>query len=439
MRIVSVLGAGRSSGYLIDYLADSAFNHQFQLNVYDTQFQSLWDSFPKHPHVNYLVRNVLDPQVLSEIVGESYVVVSLLPPAFHIQVAKKCLELNCHLATASYISPEMKLLKEQAKSKQLIFLNELGLDPGLDHISAHHAFKQIREMGGEITGFESYCGGLISQNDCIGNPWEYKITWNPMNVVLAGQGGDSLWLKNGETFKIDWKNLFSHSQRIEVPKLGNFDGYPNRDSLIYIESYGLFGVDTMLRGTLRRVGYCEAWNYLVQAGFTDNQTIIPQEIKTQRQWFQWLTNKNKLVDWLDDLVINENSIEKIHYLELDSDKILVGDNLTSAQILLEILKVKWLLGASDKDEVIMMHKIDFVLAGRKGVYSSVLNVLGQGGAHSAMAKTVGLPLAMGTELIVNEQIKEFGVIMPFNDTWANYIKIKLENYDIQFVDEIVWA
>jgi hypothetical protein len=373
-----------------------------------------------------------DFHALQEIVVQSDLIVSVLPPSMHFNVARFCVLHKTHLVTASYISPEMKALHEVAVENNIILLNELGLDPGIDHISAAKVIQEIQEKGGEIIGFESYCGGLIREEDCTGNPWKYKFTWNPRNVVLAGQGSHSKWLKDGKEFQVLPKDLFDNAVTLDVPNFGSFDAYPNRDSLSYLEQYNLPHVKTMLRGTLRRKGYCEAWQVLVDAGFTNDENGQDLTFHNRQEWFTHLTSFSNVESWMSILKISDSIRDKLRYLDLANVSELVPDNKTHANIFLNLLEDKWKLEDSDKDEVVMIHKITYKQNHHTFCHYSTLQVFGEGGAHTAMAKTVGLPLALGAQAILKGQVLERGCLMPFNTTWGGMILEQLKDFDIIF-------
>lgn len=433
MQNLAILGAGRSAGYLIHHLATVAVEKNWNLIVYDQDFEGYFSSFGRTENCHFKTANLSNYSVLEEIVQNSDIIVSVLPPSMHFAVARFCVLHQTHLVTASYISPEMRALGEIAREKNVILLNELGLDPGIDHLSAAKAISEIQSKGGEIVGFESHCGGLISENDCNGNPWKYKFTWNPRNVVLAGQGGKSKWLENGIIHEIDPSEVFNSIRCFELPNLGKLEAYPNRDSLSYIEQYNLSGVKTMFRGTLRRVGYCNAWQVLVKAGFANDEVGIDKQFANRKAWFKEITHCDSVDEWLNNLNISQiEIIEKIKYLELDNANTSIIEGLSYAAALQQILQEKWKLSETDKDEVLMVHKIDYFQNGEAFQYWATLRILGEGGAHTAMAKTVGLPLALGAIAIMEGKIQERGCLMPFNTNWGLEILQKLDALDIHF-------
>lgn len=432
MQKIAILGAGRSAGYLIDYLSDKSIDNNWQVKVYDQNFDGYFKAFGKNQFCEFIPSNLSDFQVLQEIVIQSDLIVSVLPPNMHFNVARFCVLHQTHLVTASYISPEMKALHEVANENQVILLNELGLDPGIDHMSAAKAIQEIKDQGGVIEGFESYCGGLIREQDCEGNPWKYKFTWNPRNVVLAGQGSNSKWLKDGVLAQVNPLELFKNAVSLEIPGLGKFDAYPNRDSLSYIDQYHLSHVKTMLRGTLRRQGYCSAWQILVENGFTNDEKGHEFIFNSRKDWFSHLVKHHKVMDWLSALNVDEDIQKKISYLELDDENKTVPSNQSHANILLDILESKWKLEESDIDEVVMIHKITYTLNHKKYCLYATLRVYGEGGAHTAMAKTVGLPLALGAQGILNGQITDRGCVLPFNTNWGAVLLEQLKDLDIVF-------
>jgi saccharopine dehydrogenase-like NADP-dependent oxidoreductase len=431
---ILVLGAGRSAGWLIDYLANYCNSKHINLLVVDKDFSGLWDAFEKKSTCNYIVGDVSNEEFLRGMIQESTVVVSLLPPIMHVQVAKLCIELKTNLVTASYTSPEMKALHNEAVNAGIVLLNEMGLDPGIDHISASLLLQNLQNKKAKVNSFESYCGGLISQDDCQDNPWKYKFTWNPRNVVLAGQGGQSIWRKNGDRHAVEPEELFNHAINLDIPGVGTFDAYPNRDSLGYEKTYLLEDSDTIIRGTLRRSGFCEAWQVLIQAGFTDNVIPLPAVLKSVKSWFEYKTGFSKVGDWMNSLDLNENTAQKMAFLDFDGAMEISDSCKTSADVLEQILLTKWKLEPSDKDEIVMYHRIGFTENTVSKVSHSVLVVLGDGGGRTAMAKTVGYPLAIGVELILEGIIDNKGVAIPIYQSWNQILMQKLEDLGIVFRD-----
>ncbi len=432
---VSVLGAGRSSGYLIEYLSQLIGNQIESLFVYDLSFDSLWKDFSKSELINYEILDLGSAQKLESVIIQSDIVVCMMPPTFHVQVAKICLKIKVHLFTASYVSEDMYKLHSEAKEKGILFMNELGLDPGIDHLSASKFIEELRSKGAIIKGFKSYCGGLVTKSSNNLNPWQYKITWNPMNVVTAGQGGPSKWRDGTLNKSVLPENLFREAIEINLENGDAFDAYPNRDSLSYQSVYQMQDVDTLIRGTLRRKGFCVAWQWLVDLKATESKTFSelgtpPQSNET---FEKWIIRHSKLgVETLLNIEFNSADVrDKIEFLKLNDYVISSNDN-SPAQVLLRVLTDKWKLLNTDIDEVVMIHQTDYVLNNQKWRLESTMIVKGEGSGRTAMAKTVGLPLAIGVEMLINNEIQDRGVVIPVFKPWGNQLLNQLEKRGIVF-------
>jgi hypothetical protein len=435
---ILVLGAGRSSLYLIEYLANLAQGNNMQVLVCDKDVQYAATQLHNLPSTSFSTVDIFDEAVLLPLLQNSEMVVSLLPAALHIHIAKWCLKYNKHLATASYISEEMKALNTEAESKGLIFLNEIGLDPGIDHMSAMKMMDEIRAKGGIINGFKSYCGGLVADEDDGNNPWKYKFSWNPRNVVLAAQGGPAVFLEHGHLKLLPYHQVFARPIDFDIPNYGRLEAYPNRDSLKYIDLYKLNGVNEMIRGTFRKPGYCKAWQVFVDLGLCDDSQVL--HLPNSYSMSDWLsmylpagagTLKSKLQAYTQ---CSDDAIGKINYLGFFSDTQIPMFTGTSAQILEEVLKQKWKLEANDKDLVVMLHKIDYNLNGKAHTQVASMVLKGESNTHTAMAKTVGLPLAIGVKLILENKISENGVLAPvFEDIYLPVLE-ELKGFGIDFIE-----
>jgi saccharopine dehydrogenase (NADP+, L-glutamate forming) len=444
MKQIGILGAGRSAGYLVEYLGEYCARVGRELYVYDLDFHRLQHSFTVNDKTHLLVADLSDTQVVSDILKNLDVVVSVLPPPMHLPVANLCLEHGCHLFTASYTSEGMLALDAQAKEKGLLFMNELGLDPGIDHLSASKLFDHAKSLGLEVVTFESHCGGLVDEACCENNPWKYKFTWNPTNVVLAGQGGSSIWKEEGEVMQLDGHLIFANAREITVPGIGVFDVYANRNSLTYEKLYGLTKARTLLRGTLRRRYFCAAWDVLVVQGFTDSKNVLFDSGEADsKEWFSKVTGSLNTDLWIESLLssgvdlVNIEGHLRFLQLELGCENLVIVGK-TSAQILEQILLDRWALEANHRDEVVMVHKLGVMdsLGDEKHWYS-VLKVMGEGGDRTAMAKTVGLPLAMGVETFLEEEHADRGVCLPFDKSWYAPILEKLDRQGIVFDEHLI--
>ncbi len=435
MNYITLFGAGRSSIYLIEYLQSWCINNQYKIKIGDVNCDYAIKHLKNHTQLEFINININDLQHVEEIIGNSRLIVSLLPPSLHLTIANICINKKIHLATASYVSEGMKKLNDEAKKNDLIFLNEIGLDPGIDHMSAMAIFDELKNKGAQITEFESYCGGLIA-NECDGeNPWKYKFSWNPSNVVLAGQGGIAKFLLNNEIKLTPYHHLFKQSQKIDID--GNvYETYANRDSLSYIEQYGLNNVKTMIRGTLRKNGYCSAWQLLVNLGLTDNTTVIDLPIESKAiEWLKmYITDSGENIEKTlkEKYNASESDIEKIKWLGLLSEIKLPITKGTSAQLLEEVLKSKWTLEENDRDLIVMIHKIKYELGNESKEITSTLELEGENKIHTAMAKTVGLPLAIACKLILENKIKQRGVLIPTDKEIYEPVLEELKKYGIVF-------
>lgn len=434
MKNILVIGAGRSATVLIQYFLDNAETQDWSVTVGDISEALASDKVGDHPRGRAIAFDVFNESQRKDEITKSDIVVSMLPASMHFEVAKDCVELGKHLTTASYISDDMRSLNAAAESKGLILLNETGLDPGIDHLSAMHLLDDIRNDGGSIEHFESFTGGLIA-DESDDNPWHYKFTWNPRNVVLASQGGAVKFLHNGKYKYIPYNRVFRRTERIQVEGCGEFEGYANRDSLSYRDVYGLQDVRTIYRGTLRRPGYSRSWNAFVHLGLTDDSYIMEgSETMTHREFINSFLPYSH-TDGVElklraslKLDQDDQLVEKISWLGLFEDTVVGLKDATPAQILQHILEKKWSMKPDDKDMIVMWHKIGFIKDGQKFVTESSMVVKGDDQHNTAMAKTVGLPLAIATRMILNGKISERGVLLPLTkDIYTPVLEELAEN------------
>lgn len=417
MQSILVIGAGRSSSALISYLLENAETHDWSVRVGDMNESFAKDRVGTSKRGAAFRFDINNLQQREEEIQRADLVVSMLPATMHGQVADDCVRFGKHLVTASYVSEKMRSLDAAAKQKGVILLNEIGLDPGIDHMSAMQVIDSIRARGGEMKAFYSYCGGLVApeSND---NPWGYKFSWNPRNVILAGQGAPAQFIENGQYKEIPYERLFAEARTITVNGHGNFDAYANRDSLSYRSVYGLENIPTMLRGTLRAEGFCKAWNILVQMGWTDDTN---KKLNTNQLTYAQLTDA--LLPARDQqlkaqvahnmgLAENDPAMERVEWTGVFSDELIPLESGTPAQILQELLERKWKLQHGDKDMIVMQHEFIYTLNGNEERITSSLVVKGEDEVHTAMAKTVGLPAAIAVKMILTGQYKNAGVIVP---------------------------
>lgn len=444
MRHILIIGAGRSASSLIQYLLNKSEQEQLHLTIGDLSLELAQKKTYNHPNATAIKLDIFDTNQRNEVIKNADIVISMLPAFLHIEVAKDCITHKKHLVTASYISDAMQELDEQVKKNNLIFMNEIGLDPGIDHMSAMKVIDEIREKGGKVILFESFCGGLVAPESDT-NLWNYKFTWNPRNVVLAGQGGAAKFIQEGTYKYIPYQKLFRRTEFLEVEGYGKFEAYANRDSLKYKTIYGLNHALTLYRGTIRRVGYSKAWNMFVQLGMTDDS--YPME-NSENMSYREFTNSFLPYHPTDsvelklrhNLKIDQDDImwDKLVELDLFNPNKIVGiQHATPAQILEKILNDSWTLEEHDKDMIVMYHKFGYEIDGHKKQIDSKMVVLGDDQTYTAMAKTVGLPVAIATLQILNGNIKTPGVQLPLNKEVYLPILTELEQYGVIFNEKEV--
>lgn len=446
MRNILIFGVGKSTSVLIDYLISKSSKENFCLTLIDRFFsKSLQIKLSSYKQTSKISCITLDifKQITErqQYVEQADLVISMMPAHLHIEIAKDCIKSKTNLLTASYISEQMHDLNQEVEKNDLTFINEAGLDPGLDHMSAMDLIDKIRSKGGKITHFESFTGGLIADETCS-NLWKYKFTWNPRNVVLAGSMGAATFLEEGKFKYIPYQKLFRRTEFLDIPNYGRFEAYANRDSLPYKSIYGLQNARTIFRGTIRRVGFCRAWNVFVQLGMTsDNYTLLNKE----KISFRDFTNA-----FLPYHPTDSVELKLRHYLKIDQDdelwyKLLELNlfdknqyiniaNPTPAQALQYILEKSWTLKQHDKDRVVMYHRFHYEINNTSSQLNATLVQTGEDHYHTAMAKTVGLPLGIIAILLLNKKITKKGVILPIYPEIYKPVLEEIKNYDVHFTE-----
>lgn len=439
MRQILIIGAGRSASSLIQYLLNKSNEENVHLTIGDLSLELAQRKTNNHPNATAIALDINNTEQRQAEIQKADIVISMLPAHMHIEVAKDCVTFQKNMVTASYISDAMQSLDAEVKAKGLIFMNEIGLDPGIDHMSAMKVIDDIKAKGGKMILFESFCGGLVAPESDT-NLWNYKFTWAPRNVVLAGQGGASKFIQEGKYKYIPYHKLFRRTEFLEVEGYGKFEGYANRDSLKYRSVYGLDDVLTLYRGTIRRVGFSKAWNMFVQLGMTDDTYIMEDsENMSYRDFINSFlpyspTDSVEIKTRLQ-LGIEQDDImwDKLLELDLFNPNKKVGlKNATPAQILERILNDSWSLQPEDKDMIVMYHKFGYELNGERKQIDSKMVCIGDDQTYTAMAKTVGLPVAMATLQILNGNIKTPGVQLPIRPEVYNPILKELETFGVIF-------
>lgn len=429
-----------SSTDLINYLLKHSLEYGWKITVGDINLDVAQRKVARHPNGHAIEFNVSDPQQRTTEISQADIVVSMLPATLNTIVAVDCLRFDKHLLTPSYVTAEMKDFDEAARQKGLVFLNEMGVDPGIDHMSAMRVIDRIKQVGGSMLSFKSLCGGLVAPA-CDDNPWNYKFSWNPRNVVVAGRGV-AKYKESGQCRYVPYSLLFSTLSHTNMPGYGDFEVYPNRDSLQYCALYGLEDIPTIIRGTMRRPGYCEAWNILVQLGCTDDTYIMTDShLLSYRQYLECFlpysanqSTEEKLAKFAG-LEQNSEVMNKIKWLGLYSDELIGLKNATPAMILQKILEKKWSMTAQDRDLLVMQHQFEFELNGKRKRIISSMSCEGRDGKNTAMSYTVGMPMAIAVKLLATGAIKPVGVQIPTRPDIYNPILDELDQLGIRFVEQ----
>ena len=442
MQTILVAGAGKSSICLIHYLLTHAPRNKWTVIVADGDEHSIAEKTKGNPHAEAAVIDITNAAQREPLVMRADIVVSLMPPHLHIHLAHDCLKHKKNLITSSYISDEMKAMDAAVKEAGLMFMCEMGLDPGIDHMTANKIIDSIHRVAGVITSFKSYCGGLIAP-ESDNNPWHYKFSWNPKNVVTAGFGG-AKYLQNGKNVEVPYEKMFEHNKKIKVADLGMLAYYPNRDSLRYLDIYHVPEIKTFLRATLRYPSFCKGWQAMILLGLTNQEDNFDTTGHTYASWLKLKTNYTgngtlqQHVAELLNMSGDDKVIGMLRWLGLFDETPLKQGMLSSADILLEQLQDKWQMAPEDRDMVVMQHEIEYEHKGRKITLISSMVIEGESREFSAMAKTVGLPMAMLARMVLNKKIvPPTGVLMPTMASVYRPLLTELSHNGIVFKDEII--
>ncbi len=476
MKQILLFGAGKSATVLIDYLLENAVTGNWKLIIVDANIELANAKLNHSPHGIAVSFDIMDEQKREQQISKADIVISMLPPTLHFLVAKDCVKFYKHLLTASYVDEQIKSLEKEITGKDLLFLCEMGLDPGIDHMSAMKIIDDIHSAGGKITSFKSHCGGLVAP-ESDDNPWHYKISWNPRNIVLAGKAG-AHYRENGKEVRLKYEELFSGDRFAEIPDIGFLSWYPNRDSLSYTSLYGLENADTFIRTTLRHPDFMYGWKNVIDLNLTNETPSYETDGRTLSEVFKEHLDKNNFGEWLhkkmssrleetktmlenltklseaeqeaeeegaevpESFMAADNSgnleeieiddmkskaaafvahkmheanltLKQLIFLGLDDKETFVNKGLCSAADILQFAAEKKLsLQPDDKDLIVMLHEFEYETGGQKSDVRSSLVVKGENSLRTAMAKTVGLPLGIAAKLILNGEIKSRGLLIP---------------------------
>ena len=501
MKQILVFGAGKSSTALIEYFLVNAVAEQWRLTVVDAVLDTVKEKMGDSSYGTALAFDITDNVKRKAAIENADIVISLMPPSLHILIAKDCVVAKKNLLTASYVDEQLKTLKKEVEAAGLLFLCEIGLDPGIDHMSAKKMIDEIHAQGGMITSFHSHCGGLVAP-ESDNNPWHYKISWNPRNVVMAGKAG-AMFKLNGEIKELPYEDLFAEKKYVSVPEHEPLCWYPNRDSLSYIPVYGLEETDTFIRTTLRHPDFIYGWKNLIDLKLTGEEKLYNTDGKTLLQFFkehmelngfsEWLQQKlheqfdstkgllselvnlvkleeeaaKKGIDPVDEFMMVDDkgdlqnididylkisaaatladrmhdanlTLKQLFFLGMDDESTVVNKGQCSAADVLQLaLEKKLMLQPQDKDMVIMLHEIIYSKDGVNYKATSSFILKGEDGKHTAMAQTVGLPLAIAAKLILDGRLTMKGLHIPIHKEIYEQLLPELAKHDIQFREETV--
>lgn len=430
MKHILLIGAGKSATVLIDYLKSMATIKKWKVTVADHDLPAAQSKVGQHEWVAAVPLDIQNDIERKHLIEQADIVISMMPPMLHALVAYDCIAFQKHLLTASYVDEKFKKEAKHIKNKGILFLCEMGLDPGIDHMSAMQMIHQIKNQGGKIKSFKSHCGGLVAP-ESDHNPWHYKISWNPRNVVLAGKAGAVYKTKN-KTIEIPYQSLFEACAEVEIHGLGQLAYYPNRDSLSYIPLYQLEEAQTFMRTTLRYPSFCKAWKYIVDLNLTDEEKKYQTNGLSFADFFTQYFNEHHLQPVMMQAMKNDAIVQQLQYLGL-FDEMLINKGLCSAaDILQTLLEQKLVLEIDDKDMIVMLHEIDYEINGLSRTVNSSLIVKGDDHIRTAMAKTVGLPLGIAATLILDGKIKETGLHIPIIPSIYEPVLSELKKLNIAF-------
>jgi saccharopine dehydrogenase-like NADP-dependent oxidoreductase len=423
MKNILLFGAGKSATCLIEYLVNEVKINDWQLTVADNNLALIQSKIGQAPNTNAVAINIENESARKHLVERSHIVISLLPPTLHFLIAKDCIEFKKNLLTASYVDDTIRSLESEIIINKLLFLCEMGLDPGIDHMSVMQLVNKIKQKNGRIISFKSHTGGLVAP-ESDDNPWHYKISWNPRNIVLAGCSG-AVYKEIGKIRNVAYEDLFANCETVEIDDLGKLAYYPNRNSLNYIDLYKLDNPNTFIRTTLRYPEFCNGWKNIVAARLTDDKQNI---------------NANKLTfkDWSSSITpfVNEENKNQLRYLGLFDDEPIPSSLKTSADILQYLLEIKLVMQPHDKDMIVMLHELEYELENTTHKLKSSLMVTGENNIKTAMAKTVGLPLGVATKLILQKKINLTGMHIPILPEIYEPVLEELKNHGIIFKEVV---
>lgn len=428
---IILFGAGRSARHLVTFLVEGAIQGKWSVTVADTNVSHWISEFGEMSGVRFIAGDASNAKFRQELIAHSNIVVSMLPAFMHADVVQDCINFHVHVITPSYVSPEVSAMHELATQEDVLVLNEMGVDPGIDHISAMEIIHRLKAQGAEINSFESYTGGLVAPAS-DDNLWGYKISWNPRNVILAGSSGHAMFREDEKLRLVPYYKLFDEVQTVVASDGVSYDAYANRNSVHYLELYGLQNVQKLVRGTLRKQGYCKGWSFLVKNGFTNDDTKIPSGV-----FSTWAELSESLLGVNFNLKSeSEDLANMLNEIGIFSNEPLKNEELTCAQHLQQLLERKWVLKEGDRDMIVMVHKFGYTLNEKKHMLTSSLVLEGDDDFKTAMSKTVSMPIAFAIERLLNGDFTSRGVRIPVTSEFYEPLLQDLREYGISFVESV---
>ena len=431
MKKIILFGAGRSARHLVSFLVEGALLGKWSVVVADTNVSHWIEEYGNLNEVKFVSGDANNTEFRQGLINHSSLVISMLPAFMHAEVVKDCINFHVHVFTPSYVSPEVNAMHELALQEDVLVLNEMGVDPGIDHISAMEIIHRLKEQGAEIVSFESYTGGLVAPAS-DDNLWGYKISWNPRNIILAGSGGHAVYREDDKLRLVPYYKLFDNVDTVVASDGVSYDAYANRNSVHYLDLYGLENVEKLVRGTLRKEGYCRGWSFLVKNGYTNDDTKIPAgSFSTWAELSQSLLGVGFNTDTIHPEVLN-----MLNEIGIFSQEPLRAEELTCAQHLQDLLEKKWVLKEGDRDMIVMVHKFGYTLNGKKFMLNSSMVLEGDDEFKTAMSKTVGMPIAFAVERLFNGDFSSRGIQIPVTPEFYVPLLHDLKNFGISFVETI---
>ncbi len=444
MKNILILGAGQSAPYLISYLLDESQKNNWFVTVADRNVNLARAAVNGHPHGSGIEFDVNETEKRHALIQKSDVVVNFLTPTFQYLIALDCIRFGKHVVTASYENPRVAELKDDAKNKGILILNEMGLDPGIDHMSAMDIITGIREKRGTIKSFISYGSGIPAP-EVQSNPLNYCITWNASNVVTAGDAG-AQYLEDGMIKLLPHHKVFDRTWNVDINNLGTFEAYPNRDSLLYIKIFKLKKVNTMIRGTLRYPGWSETWNQIVKLGlYLDTFTLPEIGESSYREFTEMFLPLNVSGPKLEARVANYLNIsptgtimQNLTWLGLFSDEKICKNFNTPMMLMTDLIKKKMPLPEGERDMVILHHEIIADYGENKKNEKTISTLVEYGdptAKFTAIAKTVGAPAAIATKLLLKDELEITGCHIPTHPKIYTKVLEELKSLGIKFTEK----